>query len=399
VTAARRALVVAKAPRPGSVKTRLAPTVPAELAAALAEAMLLDTVDACREEADEVGLLCPDEAQAIELRDLVGPDVQVHVQRGRGLGAALREEMLRGTRTGALAFLGSDIPGPPPGELTRALSLLGGGADLVLGPALDGGYWLIAMSRFHEAPFDGIPWSTPACAAVTLRRARDAGLRVELVREWLDLDTLVDLSLATHAPPGPVGPRTGRALSRIASSVEVPEPPRDRLIDSDLVAASPWRSLLRDRLGNDGATPRDYIYLAVPRAVFTVAVTADGEVLLVRQYRHPVRDWTLEVPAGSVEDGELPQAAAARELAEEVGGRGGVWRHLGTFFSSSAHLSLRSDAFLATGVEVGAARPDPGEEIAVVRMPVAEALDHARRGRIVEGQTALCLLLAAPHLE
>ena len=399
MSAVRRALVVAKAPRPGRAKTRLAPGVPAELGTGLAEAMLLDTVDACREEADEVGLLCPDESHAADLRALVGPDVAVRVQRGRGLRAALREEMLVGTRAGALAIVSSDIPGLPRGELTRALELLREGADLVLGPALDGGYWLIAMTRFHEAPFTGIPWSTPACAGVTLRRARDAGLRTELVGEWLDLDTAVDLSLAIHAPPGPLGARTGQALARIASSIEVPGPPAGRLIGSEVVVASPGRALLRDRLEEDGATPRDHLYLAVPRAVLTVAVTAGGEVLLVRRYRHPVRDWTLEAPAGPVEDGEPPQAAAARGLAEEVGGRGGTWRHLGTSFSSSAHLSLRSDAFLATGVEVDPARPRDEEEVTVVRMPVGEALDHARSGRIVDGQTALCLLLAASHLE
>jgi len=172
-----------------------------------------------------------------------------------------------------------------------------------------------------------------------------------------------------------------------------------RLVSGELVATSPWRSVLRDRLHLEDAGPREYVYITAPRAVFTVAVTVDGDILMVRQYRHPVRDWTLEVPAGSVDDGEHPLAAARRELVEEVGGTGGTWRHLTTFFSSSAHLSLRSDAFLATGVEVGAPRPDADEDLTVVRLPVTEALDRARRGLMVEGQTALCLLLAAVHLE
>ncbi len=387
--------MVAKAPRAGRSKTRLVPPLSAGLAADLAEAMLLDTLEACRAEADEVGILCPDPEEAAVLAALVGPEVTIHVQQGRGLGAALREQMRIGTADGPLALVSSDIAGLPPGELARAFRCLADGADLALGPGFDGGYWMIAMERFHEAAFTDIPWSTPACTAVTLQCARDAGLRADLVGQWLDIDTAVDLSLAIHTPPGPLGQRSAQVLARVAS----PPPPSVRLTGGELIRASPWRSAMLDRLETAGGAESDYLYLATPRAVFVVAVTRASEVLLVRQYRHPVRDWTLEVPAGSVDEGERPRAAAERELAEETGAHGGTWRHLGTFFSSSAHLSLRSDAFLVTDVDEGTPCPDPGEEMSVVRLPVSEALARAHRGEIVEGQTALCLLLAAPYLE
>lgn len=395
----RRALIVAKAPAAGRSKTRLMPPLSPREAAELAGAMLLDTVAGCRTEADEVALLCPDAGQAEALRSVVGRDIRIHIQQGRGLGAALRAEVLRGTRDGPVALVSSDIPGLPAGEVGRAFDALGAGADVVLGPSVDGGYWLIAMAAFHEAPFTNIPWSTPACAGVTLQRSQAAGLRTELVREWLDIDTLVDLAVAIHAPPGPIGDRTADVLARLATTIEVPVPPPVRLTASELIAPSPWRSVFRDRLAHDdGGEPREYLYVTAPRAVFTVAVTGDGEILLVRQYRHPVRDWTLEVPAGSVHDGEAPLDAARREVAEEVGGRGGRWRHLASFFSSSAHLGMRSDAFLATGLARGESQPDDDEDIVVVRMPVAEAIRRARAGLMVEGQTALCLLLAAPYL-
>lgn len=395
----RRALVVAKAPRPGRSKTRLVPPLSAAHAADLAEAMLRDTLDACRAEADEVGVLCPDADEGAALSALLGSGVPIHVQRGRGLGAALREEMRRGTSDGPLAIVSSDVPGLPSGELARAFDLLDAGTGVVFGPGFDGGYWLIAMARFDDAPFDAIPWSTPACLGVTLERTRAAGLSTGLLESWLDIDTSADLSAVVHSPPGPLGQRSAAAIARLAASIEIPAPPSVRLIGSELITASPWRSLMRDHLGGPDGGRRDYLYLATPRAVFVVAVTGEGEVLLVRQYRHPVRDWTLEVPAGSVDDGESPREAAERELAEETGARGGEWIHLGTFFSSSAHLSLRSDAFLATNVSLGASHPDPDEEVVVVRIPTAEVLARARRGEMVEGQTALCLLLAAAHLE
>ncbi len=395
----RRALVVAKAPRTGRSKTRLVPPLSAEAAADLAEAMLRDTLAACAAEVDAVGVLCPDAREGAALTEVLGPGVAVQIQEGRGLATALREEMRTGTAESPLAIVSSDVPGLPPGELARAFTLLEEGADVVFGPGFDGGYWLIAMARFDPAPFDDIPWSTPACLGVTLERIRAAGLSAALLAPWIDIDTSVDLSTVVHAPPGRLGPRTEAALALISAEVAIPPPPPVRLGGSELLRASRWRSAVLDRLETDAGAERDYLYLATPRAVFVVAVTVGGEILLVRQYRHPVRDWTLEVPTGSVDEGESPRDAAGRELAEETGARGGTWIHLGTFFSSSAHLSLRSDAFLATGVHEGGSHPEPDEDVTVVRLPVSEALAVARRGGMVEGQTALCLLLAAPHLE
>ena len=395
----RQVLVISKAPASGRSKTRLTPPLLAEQAAELAEAMLLDTLDGCRSEADEVGILCPSDDDARALAALVGLDVPIWVQTGSGLRDALRNTMQAGTGNGPLAIVSSDIPGVPEGQVAAVFRALEDGADIVLGPCLDGGYWLIAMAVFHEAPFTQIPWSTPACLAVTQRRADEAGLRVHLLQPWLDIDTAVDLSFAIHEPPGPIAPRSAGVLARIAGAVEVHRPPRVRLDSSDLGMASPWRSFVHDRLTGPDGRSAQYSYLAVPRAVFVVAVTRDREVLLVRQYRHPVRDWTFEVPAGAVEDGESARQAAERELAEEVGAVGGEWRHLGSFFSSSAHLSRRSDGVLGTAVDGGESHPEPDEELVIVRQPLDDALALARAGGFVEGQTALVLLLAAAHLE
>jgi ADP-ribose pyrophosphatase len=269
----------------------------------------------------------------------------------------------------------------------------------VLGPAHDGGYWLIAMREPAEAPFRDIPWSTPAVWAATLERCVAAGLTVASVDLWRDVDTPVDLAFLLEDAESLPAPRTVRALRGLALDGTVPDPPNVRLDSSALVHGSPWRAVLEDRLAGEPGRSTSYTYLAVPRAVFVVPVTDSGEIALVRQYRHPVRDWTLEVPAGSVEDGESPLAAAERELAEEVGGRARGWRRLTTFYSSSAHLSLRSDAFLATGVVLGTPQPGEDEEVTVVRLPVEDALGRARAGKLVEGQTALALLLAAPYLD
>jgi ADP-ribose pyrophosphatase len=187
-------------------------------------------------------------------------------------------------------------------------------------------------------------------------------------------------------------------LASLVAQGAIGTEPGPSLVSSDLIAASPWRAVVADELLLPGGRPARYTYLAVPRAAFVVPVTADGELVLVRQYRHPVRDWTLEVPAGSLLEGESAHEAAQRELLEETGGRARAWRHLSTFYSSSAHLSLRSDAFLATGVELADPAPDEDELLLPVRMPLGEALARARAGGFTEGQTALAILLAAPFL-
>jgi uncharacterized protein len=395
----RRVLIVAKAPVPGRAKTRLVPPLTPEQAAALQQALLLDTLEACRAEVHDTALLYADPSEAPVLARLAGPDVPLVLQEGRGLGDALRLGMARGLAAGPTALVSSDVPGVPPGSLSRAFALLEeGSCDVVLGPALDGGYWLIAMRERSDAPFEAIPWSTPAACAVTLQRCAEAGLAVATIDPWRDIDTPVDLAFVLRDADELPALRTVQTLRALVPDGALVDPPAVQLDASRLVIGSPWRAVIEDQLAGEGGRVFSYTYLAVPRAVFVVPVTDQGEVVLVRQYRHPVRDWTLEVPAGSVEDGESPLKAAERELAEEVGGRARDWRHLTTFYSSSAHLSLRSDAFIATGVLLGTPQPGEDEDVVAVHLPVEEALAAARAGRLVEGQTALALLLAAPHL-
>jgi hypothetical protein len=389
-------LVVAKAPAGGQSKTRLVPPLSMAQAAALHEAMLLDTLDACRAEGVDVRILHADPAESSALAALA-PGIPLVLQEGRGLADALRLGIARHAATGPVAIVSSDVPGLPAGALRGAFDALAAGADVMLGPALDGGYWLVAMREAHVAPFRDIPWSTPAVLAVTRSRCEEAGLEVVELQPWRDVDTLVDLAFVRRdAERLPFAVRTLELVRSLG--MLLPEPPALELAASELVSGSPWRAVIRDRLRRNGGEA-EYGYLAVPRAVFVAAVDAGSELLLVRQYRHPVRDWTLEVPAGSVADGETPLDAARRELREETGGIARDWTHLTTFFSSSAHLSLRSDAFLATGVEVGEAAPEDGEDVDVVRMPLTEAVARARAGGFSEGQTALTILLAAEALE
>ena len=93
-----------------------------------------------------------------------------------------------------------------------------------------------------------------------------------------------------------------------------------------------------------------------PGAVVIIALDDDGEVALVRQYRHAIRRYLLELPAGGLEPGEEPLAAAQRELREEVGVEAARWTSLGYFFSSPGFANEMLHVFLAEELAPGLCR-------------------------------------------
>ncbi len=172
-----------------------------------------------------------------------------------------------------------------------------------------------------------------------------------------------------------------------------------RTLEQRYLLQSKWRSFREDQVDIGSGKIITYSYAEVPRAVFVVPLTALGQVVLIRQYRYPVRAWVLEVPAGSLENpDEDPQEAARRELREEVGGECQELIHLARFYSSSAHINLDSEIFLATGVKLGEAQLEETELLQRLLIPAQEAIRLAQSGGISEGQSAYAILLAAPYI-
>jgi len=161
---------------------------------------------------------------------------------------------------------------------------------------------------------------------------------------------------------------------------------------------SKWYNLCQDRVRIHTGDEITYTYQEHPGAVFVVPVTAAGEVVLLRQYRHPVGEWLCEVPAGAVDGDEDMETAARRELAEEIGGVAQEICYVGHFFAASSVSNLRINVFLATGVRIGQSAREATELIETRVVPAAEALAMARRGEIKDGQSALALLLCEPLL-
>jgi ADP-ribose pyrophosphatase len=128
-----------------------------------------------------------------------------------------------------------------------------------------------------------------------------------------------------------------------------------------------------------------------PGAVAIVAVDRDGMVTLVRQRREAVRAVLVELPAGTLEQGETPLECAQRELAEETGLTGGTWREAAGFYTTPGFCRERMYLVFAHDLDRGSASPADDEELEVIRWNVGEL--ESRLGELEDAKTLAGVLL------
>jgi ADP-ribose pyrophosphatase len=132
-----------------------------------------------------------------------------------------------------------------------------------------------------------------------------------------------------------------------------------------------------------------------PGAAAVVPVDAEGNVVLVRQYRHAASGWLLEVPAGKLDGDESPEACAAREVEEETGFRPCRLEPLGWIWTTPGFTDEKIWLYVATDLEPSRVALQPDEVLSVERLPLDEAARMAADGRIRDAKSVCALLRAA----
>jgi rSAM/selenodomain-associated transferase 1 len=209
--------VMAKAPRPGKVKTRLSPPLTPDQASALNICFIRDTTENIQqvtEASNSAGLVAytpvGDEAA---FDGLLPPGFTLLGQRGDGFGDRLFYACkdLFACGFSAVCLIDSDSPTMPQNALFQAVERLSRGGDrMVLGGSDDGGYYLIGMKRLHPRLFERIDWSTERVFDQTLERAREIGLNAELLPTWYDVDDVATLERLRRELAAPGGAGRGR---------------------------------------------------------------------------------------------------------------------------------------------------------------------------------------------
>lgn len=200
-------VIFAKAPIPGQVKTRLCPPLTHDEAATLHGSFVLDTLErtkaaavrlklpfdrylACTPSSTLVFFKIMEERQSVKLLDQEGEDLGTRMHRAF-------ETFFKGGYPHVL-IVGTDVPSLPLDYYQQALELLEK-HDLVVGPALDGGYYLIGLNQPAPSLFENMPWSTDRVLSLTRAKAETLGLSIALLPEWRDIDRMEDLQALIEA--------------------------------------------------------------------------------------------------------------------------------------------------------------------------------------------------------
>ena len=224
-------VIFAKAPIPGEVNTRLCPPLTPDEAATLHGSFVLDMLErsklavakfqlpfhrylACAPSSELVFFKIMEERQGVRLLDQVGEDLGQRIHR------TCVDLFAKGYKQ--VIIVGTDVPTLPLSVYQEAFAMLGR-SDVVLGPALDGGYYLIGLKQPAEHLFTGVPWSTDQVLAVTQQRAKTLGLSVELTTAWRDVDSIADLqALITECREDDKKPKQNRTFSmRTAGTLQL----------------------------------------------------------------------------------------------------------------------------------------------------------------------------------
>lgn len=172
-----------------------------------------------------------------------------------------------------------------------------------------------------------------------------------------------------------------------------------KVLASETVYRGRALSVRRDRVRLAGGEETSMDVVVHAGAVTLVPVDDEGRLWFVRQYRHSVEASLLELPAGTLEEGEAPEACAERECREEIGMAPARLQHLGECFLAPGYSTEFMHFYLATGLSPAPLTADSDEDITVERLAPAEVAERLASGDLRDAKSLAALYLARPFLE
>ncbi len=171
------------------------------------------------------------------------------------------------------------------------------------------------------------------------------------------------------------------------------------LLKSEIVYPGRAFTIRRDTLRLPDGRENSFDIVVHIGSVIILPLDSDGNLLFVRQYRHAAGAELLELPAGTLDPGELPEACARREVREETGMAAGKLEHLGGFFLAPGYSTEYMHVYLATDLRHDPLEADADEFLTMEPFPLSEALAMFERGEIQDAKSIAAILLARKHLE
>jgi ADP-ribose pyrophosphatase len=166
----------------------------------------------------------------------------------------------------------------------------------------------------------------------------------------------------------------------------------ERVLDSELVLQGNFLHVWRDRVALPDGGQGEREYVRHPGAVAVLPLLNDGRILLERQYRYPVQQVLLEIPAGKIDPGERTFDCAVRELREETGHEAAQWALAGRLHNAAGYSDEFIEIWFARALRPGPQRLDDGEFIELVSLSEAELDALAGAGRLTDAKTLIALL-------
>ena len=174
---------------------------------------------------------------------------------------------------------------------------------------------------------------------------------------------------------------------------------KETLIDGAVVYQGGFMQVRRDRVRLPDGAEASREYIVHPGAVAVLALLDNGNLIMERQYRYSAQREFFEIPAGKIDHGEGILVTGQRELLEETGYLADEWIHLTTTWSCIGYSDERIEYFLARGLTRKQSNLDEGEFLEVFELPLAEAMEWLRQGKINESKTIVGLLWLEKYLK